>query len=101
MIYQLGTNTHVTRPHYITRGSAVEFQYDVEGREGYYLQADVNSSYTLEARVAGDVSWTNLETTPIDLEPYIGLRQEFEFKITPVAYTEDTRVPFRIFAGKL
>jgi hypothetical protein len=101
MIYFADTNIHATRPHYTTRGSAVEFEYDVEGRAGYYLQCDPVAGITVEARVEGAGSWTDLEATPIDLEPYIGLRQRFEFKITPVTYTEDWRTLIRIFAGKL
>lgn len=99
MIYYPDTNERVTRSNYMTRGTAVQFTYDVEGKAGYALQADDLAGVTIEARLEGDVSWTDLPSNPIALDAYVGLRQPFEFKLTPDAYTEDARKLVRIYSG--
>ncbi len=49
---------------------------------GTYLRGTAVDDVAVEARIVGDVSWINLETTPIDLTPYDDTFQDFELRFT-------------------
>lgn len=100
MIYYPDTNERVTRQNFMSRGADLTWTWDIEGRAEYSLKADTIAGVTVEARLEGDVSYTDIETTPIPLDDYIGTRQPFEFRITPDTITEDQRKLIRIYCGK-
>ncbi len=43
-----------------------------------------------------DVSWTNIETTPYDLTPFVGETKTFLFRFDPTAVTVTQQLTFRI-----
>lgn len=48
---------------------------------GFTLKCDVSvPDVDVEGRAVGDVSWVDLETTGIDLDPYVGTSQDFEVR---------------------
>ena len=100
MIYYPGTDTHAIMPHFTVRDTnPITFLRDIEGRAGYSLKCDPFTEGTLEAREVGAVSWINLENTPIALDPYIGIRQPYEFRFTSGAFTEDDRIEVICYCG--
>jgi hypothetical protein len=54
----------------------------IDCEENSKLSSESTSAYAVEARKVGDASWTNLETTPIDLTPYAPARTAFQLRIT-------------------
>ena len=58
----------------------------VESRTGYFLSCEAVADLTVEARKQGGVSWTNIETTPIDLSADDGNLIVYEFRFTGTAH---------------
>ena len=86
-------------PHFIVRDTnPIAWERDVEGRDGYELGCESFSEGAVEARLPAG-SWIDIEATPIDLTPYIGTRQRFEFRFTSGAFSADDRIDFIIYAG--
>lgn len=65
----------------------------VDVQTGYQLRGEVIAGAMIQARHVGDVSWINIETTPIDLTPYSGPREDFEIRVqTPSTLVYDPMV---------
>lgn len=68
-------------------GSAVVVNVQIDCHDGYELSCDSVSNLTVEAKHSGDVGYTNIETTPIDLSSYAGSRETFNLRFTPSSTT--------------
>lgn len=100
MIYLPDTDIYSIMPHFVVRNTTpITWLRDIEGRDGYLLQCETDAVFTIEYRVDGIGSWINLVGTPLDLTPYIGLRQRVQFRLTSTAFSADDRKKFKIFAG--
>lgn len=54
----------------------------VDCETDYELSSDVVAGLTVEAKRTADASWTDIESTPIDLTPWAGTQQEFLVRVT-------------------
>jgi hypothetical protein len=70
-------------PISLDQGETGEFQLLIECREGYFLSAvaDGPDDYAVEARLTGASSWVDIVADPIDLSPFEGNRESFDFRI--------------------
>lgn len=66
----------------IRKNTSKEFLLDLEGRSGYYLQCSSVADLSVEFKLDGAVSWTDLEATPVDTTPYVGIRQPIVIRVT-------------------
>lgn len=82
----------------IESGSSVIWTLPIECLDGSILTIDPTSVSNLgiEARHVEmpELGWTNLETTQIDLSPWDGSTEDFEFRFTAAVVTDITRVQF-------
>lgn len=69
---------------------------DVECRTGYSLRGTAVTGVTVEAKQEDAVSWTNIETTPIDLTPWAGTTERFLVRFTAGTVTSFDRVTFTL-----
>lgn len=69
---------------------------DVECKTGYSLKGTAVSGVTVEAKQEDAVSWTNIETTPIDLTPWVGTTERFLIRFTAGAVSSFDRVTFTL-----
>jgi hypothetical protein len=77
-----------------------QFTIIVDCKTGEYLYSTALANIAVEARLVGEVSWTNLETTPIDLTSYNGTPQRFEIRLTADSVSSNTRVLVPISVGR-
>lgn len=54
----------------------------IDCEENTSLSASVTGEFVVEARKVGDVSWVDIETTPIDLTSYAPARTAFNIRVT-------------------
>ena len=60
--------------------------------DGYSLYGAAVADVAVEARHGTSGSWTNIETTPIDLTPWDGSRETFQVRFTNESSTaQDSR----------
>lgn len=65
------------------KSTAVTIPMLVDCKDGYKLFCDATISQTaIEGRFTGDVSWTNLESSYLDLSPFDGIRKAIEIRST-------------------
>jgi len=70
----------------------------IDCAENTSLRSSVVGPIAVEARKSGDVSWINIETTPIDLTPYAPALTTFEIRLTATDIIEG-RNAFSITVG--
>lgn len=75
----------------VASNSSITFEVPIDCVTGYELFAETVDTLTVEARKLGDVSWTDIETTPIDLTADAGLRVTYEIRLTAAVVTVLTR----------
>lgn len=64
------------------------FTFNVVCLPGQQITGHAVSDVAIELKRTADVSWTNIETTPYDVDPYAGTTVEFQLKITASAFTD-------------
>jgi hypothetical protein len=67
--------------------------------EGYYLRCDPIADVLVEARAVGDTDWTALESTPIDMEPWVLTVQHFEIRVTTGTISSYARRRLKVYAS--
>lgn len=82
MIYDLNDNPLQAAHLSVTENLSRSFEMRVECRSGYFLRAETVADLTVEARRSGSPTWTNLETSEIDLSAWLGTRQQFEVRLS-------------------
>lgn len=85
----------------IDSSGVITFTSDIECKTGYYLLSTTVASLTIEARKGGVGSWTNIETTPIDLSADNGTIQSYQFRVSAAAVTSLTSRTFTILVEPL
>src|SRR5690606_13858094 len=86
MIYGLDGNRTETSRFDASLNTAFTAKRKIECKTGYYLSCDAVANLTVEARkesVGG--SWTDIETTPLDLSSVNGNLIVYEFRFTGTA----------------
>lgn len=82
MIYD-SENNPINRFAYAqAKSTAKTMQILVDCKDGYRLFCDVTANVTVEGKLSTDVSYTNLESSFIDLSPYDGFRKTFDIRVT-------------------
>lgn len=82
------------------KSAAVTLPMKVDCKTGYKLYCDVTANVTIEGRFTGDVSWTNLESSYLDLSPFNGIRKAIEIRSTTANVGRVTvKAPLRV--GKI
>jgi hypothetical protein len=81
MIYDTDNNQILSAFFDLMSAESKTFRIKIDCEAGCFLRCGV-STLTIEARKAGGVSWTNLQTDPIDLTPDAGTAQAFDIRIT-------------------
>lgn len=66
---------------------------------GYSIRCTTVAGLTVEMRAVGDVSWIDIESTPIDMTPYALTIQEFQVRLTTGTIAAPVRVQFNIYAS--
>lgn len=66
----------------IQASASQTYTVKIDCESDYELAADAVSDLTVEAKRTADVSWINIETTPIDLSAWNGTLQEFQIRVT-------------------
>lgn len=79
------------------KATAKTLQIKVDCKTGYRLFCDPTANLTVEGKLSSDVSYTNLESSFIDLSPYNGIRKTFDIRITTDNVSRvKMRVPIRV-----
>jgi hypothetical protein len=72
---------------YRSSGSAgvpgAPFTIRFDARDGYSLWAIAEDGVAIEGRKAGDTSWTDLMTSPIDVSAFDGTAVDYQIRLTP------------------
>lgn len=90
MIYDLDNNPIFSAALSVPSADSIVLQIRIDCMTGYEFYADTVANLAAEGQKEGDVSWTNIETTPIDLSPWNGTRQTFNVRLTAAAVTIET-----------
>lgn len=96
MIYDLDNNPISSHTFSIPSGDDPILEIRIDCVDGYSLFSDAVGNIAVEARKSGDVGWTNIETTPIDLSADNGTRHTFEVRLTAAVVTAITRRSFSL-----
>lgn len=83
----------------IDSGAVITFQVRDNCQDGLRLYSETVGDLTVEGRIAGGGSFTDLEGSYIDLTPYAGTRQTFDIRITAGSVSTPTRRKFRLRVG--
>jgi len=78
----------------------LQFKIEIDCRAGEFLRSTAVSNLTIYARhhnTGG--SFTNIETTPLDLSTWDGDKEEFDIKVESDAFTEYARRSFFLSVG--
>lgn len=100
MIYDTDDNRIFSVAFAVESEQAATAMIRVDCNAGYYLRGEAVANLTVEARADGDVSWIDIETTPIDLTPYDGTFQDFELRFTAPEITAFSRAAFSLSVGR-
>lgn len=99
--YSLGPSNPGSGFNYaVASNSSILFTVPIDCIAGYELSASAVSTLAVEARKQGDVSWVNIETTPIDLTADAGMRVNYEIRLTGAVVTSTTRRNVKIRVKK-
>lgn len=71
-------------------------QIDVDCRSGYRLKGTEVDGVTVEAKHEDGISWTDLETSTIDLTPWAGSRERFLIRFNAATVAEFDRPVFTL-----
>jgi hypothetical protein len=82
MIYDTNSNPINRFAYAQAKSTAKTMQILVDCKTGYRLFCDVTANVTVEGKVTGGVSFTDLEASFIDLSPYDGMRKSFDIRVT-------------------
>ena len=85
MFYDLADNPTPSFAITLSAGVPYVFAIRIDCRSNLSLKSESVSDLLVEGRLLGDVSWTNLESSEIDLTAYAGTRRSFEIQLTPAA----------------
>lgn len=96
MIYDLDGNLMGPVILSIDSAGTSLFSMLIDCETGKKLFADNVVGLTINARKKNDSTWINIETTPIELTPYIPDRTEFEFQIIAQATVTRDLYNFKI-----
>lgn len=96
MIYDVDNNPIASFSGSISASGTYSFSVLIDCEDGKTLSADTVGDITVEARKDGDVSWTAIGATPIDLSSYAPARAKFNVKLTAGAVTTITRRQFAL-----
>lgn len=66
----------------IEANSQTVFPVKAEARAGYFLSASAVADLQVEARISGDVDWTDIEAVPLDLSAHAGNIVDIEIRLT-------------------
>lgn len=99
MIFDLDDNPVQSFPFSIESEEVKTFTVRLECRTNYFLRAQNVSLLTIEARKAGESSWTNIETDAINLSAFDGTRQNFEIRMTAAEVSGAENINFKITVG--
>lgn len=83
----------------LTSGANRVYTTTIDCYPGHQLSGEVVADVTVEARHGTIGAWTDIETTPIDLSPYSGTAQTFQFRITAGTITTHLIRTFRLRVG--
>ncbi len=83
----------------IASGQQKVLPIQVPCQTGFFLRGDVVAGLTVEARKQGDVSWINIETTPIDLSADDGDTVTYELRLTAGTITVRSRIQLPVTVG--
>lgn len=85
MFFEDGSQIDQLAGTLIKSGAAIVKEVEIRCFDGYELSCEVVGNLTVEAKHDLDVSYTNIETTPIDLSPFAGSDETFQLRFTPGA----------------
>lgn len=77
-------------------GDVVTCDFEVDCLDGYSLFGEALADVAVELKHVGDVSWTDIETTPYDVSAYDGSTENFQLRVTVGTITIYDRVPFTL-----
>lgn len=75
------------------------FTIRIDCKASNFFKSEVVGDLTVEAKLSTDGSWTNIETTPIDLTPYAATRQSFNVRLTAGTVTSPVRRMFNLIVS--
>lgn len=85
MFFENGVQVDELAGTLIKNGSAIVVEREIRCFNGYELSCEVVGDMVVEAKHDLEGSYTNIETTPIDLSPFAGADETFQLRFTPGA----------------
>ena len=99
MIYDTAGNEILSAAFSMSSADVKTATIQIDCTAGQYLRGEAVSGLTVEAKQEDAVSWTNIETTPIDLATWDGTTETFLVRFTAPSIAEYTRKTFRLSVG--
>jgi len=97
MIYDLDNNVILSSPNIaLHSGESTICSVLIDCETGFSLFGQAVADMSVEARHGVSGSWTNLETTPIDLGTWNGSREVFQIQLTAGAISTFERQAFPV-----
>lgn len=100
MITDLDNNPITVFNFAMASAGVLTMSVKIDCKTDYRLTCSVTANIVVEGRKSGDVSWTNLESSFIDLSAYDGTRQTFEIRLTGASVSVRTRVKPQLRVAK-
>lgn len=95
MFFENGIQVDQLAGTLIKNGSAIVVEREIRCFDGYELSCEVVGDMIVEAKHDLEGSYTNIETTPIDLSPFAGADETFQLRFTPGAVNGVRAFKFR------
>ena len=70
--------------------------FEIDCAAGWSLYGTVTSEMVVEARHGSSGGWTDIETTPIDLTPWDGSTETFQFRVTAPTVTVASTIAYTL-----
>jgi hypothetical protein len=97
MFYDTDGNLQTNIEATLERSAVRDFTFDIDCVSGHTLSCEPVAGLVVEARQGIVGAWTNIEIDPIDLTPYAGTQETFQFRVTAPA--ADLIAAFRFRTG--
>ena len=101
MIYDTNDRQILSAKFALASEDVQTFTIRIDCLADQYLATQPVENITVEARKSGDVSWIDIETTPIDLSADAGTQKDYEIQLTGEYYGSVSKRVIPIGVGRI
>ena len=99
MILDINGNAITSFSFQMEGGNVVTFKIKITCKSGYTLWSELSSNASIEGKHEDDVSYVDIVTTGIPLDPWDATEQIFDIRLTSIAVVAEIFDAFKIYLG--